>query len=398
MSKKKTPQLPRSPMTKRTMNVGFRTLDELYGDPHSGDVGSLDPLTEMKREEDREAVQELRELRGERRRVEFRRKIEAEKQKLGAVDTSGGGLGIRGLYNFNPQEMQQISRMTPEEQEAFYGTLQRLSTMAAMTPQGGVAGQGMNPMFQLMAMGGFNKQGQGLGMKDVVELGNMWKTVFEGAGKGNQDLTNTLLLKLMTETVPGLQTQANQNLQMAYQAQITQLQANQSDPIRDLEYGKKMAVMMGYGPKSQSDSVAMATLQMQDKWHLKEWELRTKEMGDRKMIGMVKEILKNVNVPGIVSNVMRQQTREMFTPQQPAIPPGEAALPQPGMTRQGPPQNPLSMKAPMNGVGPPMGGAGVQMVRYTCTDCKAQMVAPEGVPTVTCQSCGKGHRTTYAQG
>lgn len=394
---KKTPQLPRSPLTNRTMKIGFRTLDELYGDPHDVNVRALDPLAEMEREEDRDAVQELRKLRAERRRVEFRRKIEAEKQKLGAVDVAGGGLGIKGLYNFSPQEMQQISQMPEKEKEDFFGTLQRLSTMAAMSPQGGVAGQGMNPMFQLMAMGGFNPRGQqGLGLRDITEIGKMYETIYKGAGGGDKSLTDTLLMKLMTETVPGLQAQANQNLQMAYQAQIVQLQANQSDPMRDLEYAKNMAGMMGYAPQAQSADVAMATLKMQDGWKQKEWEFKMKELGDRKMIGMVKEIMKNADIPGMVRAATRQQTRDLFNPQ-PAVPSAEAVLPQPGTTQQGPAQNQMGMKAPMNGMGPPMGDAGVKMMEYTCTGCKAQMVAPAGVPSVTCQSCGKVHQTTYAQ-
>lgn len=397
-AKKKTPQLPRSQLTKRTMNIGFRTLDELYGDPNNVNITSLDPLAEMEREDDRDAVRELRELRATRRRVEFRQKIEAEKQKLGAVDVAGGALGIKGLYNFTPQEMQQISRMTEPEQEAFYATLQRITTMAAMMPQGGVGGQGMNPLFSLMLSGGFNPRGQqGLGIKDITEIGRMYETIFKGAGGGDKSLTNTLLLELMTKTVPGLQLRSDQNLHQMYQTQIAQLRETQSDPIRDMKYFQELAPMMGYGSKSQSESVAMATLEMQDRWKRTEWEFKTKELADRKMIGMIDKILERVNIPKMVQAATRQQTREMFTPQQPVLPPVD---PNAQVLN---PQEPLpgfSQKAPMNPQGPPMGAppvGGGRTVIYACQGCGAQMAAPEGVPTVTCTACGKVHQTTYSQ-
>lgn len=54
--------------------------------------------------------------------------------------------------------------------------------------------------------------------------------VHPGWGQGNQDATIFLPPKLMTETVPVMQQQSDQNLQMSYQLQIAYLQANQSGP------------------------------------------------------------------------------------------------------------------------------------------------------------------------
>lgn len=373
-----------------------RSMEAGYGRPLDASRHRSDsPLDQLQFERQQDLLKEFREARSKKEELKLKKELAQMKQEIGSVDVTGGGLGIKGLYNFSPLEMQQISRMTPEEQEAFYGTLQRLSTMAALVPQGGAAGT--NPLFSLMAMGGFNPRGQqGLGMKDVVELGNMWKTVFEGAGRGNQDLTNRLLLELMTKTVPGLQAQKDQNLSMAYNAIISNLQANQSDPKRDLQYAKEMAGMMGYSPQAQSDSVAMARLTMEDGWKQKEWEYKMKELSDRKLIGTIDQILKRVDIPGMIRAATRQQTRDMFNPQQAAIPPGGEPVLQPA--QQGPIQNPMGMKAPMDAMGPPMGGEGGQMVIYTCQGCGAQMAAPVGVPTVTCTACGKVHRTTYAQG
>lgn len=400
MSKKKkttsTANIPRVPVTDPTypMRDNRSSMARGYGKP-GGFYGprSDDPIEQLRFEQRQDLLKEFREMRGKKEELKLQKELSQLKREIGTVDVSGGGLGIKGLYNFSPQDLQMISRMSDAEKEVFYATLQRLTTMAAMTPQGGVGG-GMNPLFQMMAMGGFNQRGQGLGLKDITELGTMWNTIYQGAGRGNQELTNTLLLKLMTETVPGLQQQANQNLQMAYQSQIAHLQQNQSDPMRDLEYAKNMATAMGYAPQAQSAEVAMATLKMQDGWKQKEWEFKMKELGDRKLLGAIDQILKNVDIPGMVRSATRQQTREILQPPQPAIPPvGNPLTPQ-----AVPQQNPMGQKAPMNGQGPPMGGGGGQIVMYTCQGCGAQMSAPAGVPTVTCIACGKVHRTTYSQG
>jgi len=402
MSKKKkttsTANIPRVGITDPTYPMGDnrRRMARGYGAP-GGLSGprSDDPIEQLRFEQRQDLLKEYRDMKSKKDELKLKQELTQLKQQIGSVDASGGGLGIKGIYNFSPQDMQQISRMPETEKEVFYSTLQRLSTMASMTPQGGVGGQGMNPLFQLMAMGGFNQQGQGLKLGDITELGRMWQTVYQGAGKGNQDLTNTLLMKLMTETVPGLQTQANQNLQMAYQAQISHLQQNQSDPMRDLEYAKNMASAMGYAPQAQSSEVAMATLTMQDGWKQREWEFKMKELQDRKMLGTIKEITKQIDIPGMVRAATRQQTREMFQPPQSAIPPAGNPL-SPQVTP--PLQNPMGQKAPMSGQGPPLGGGSGQMVMYTCQGCGTQMAAPAGVPTVTCTACGRAHQTTYSQG
>ncbi|GAG95739.1 unnamed protein product, partial [marine sediment metagenome] len=270
-------------------------------------------------------------------RIELQRQIEREKEALGSVDASGGGLNIKGLYNFSAQDIASVSNMAEEDRQKFMETLQYINMMSSTRSAGGV--QGMNPMLQFMAMGGFNKQGQGLGMKDIIELQKMWQTINVGAGRGNQELTNNLLMKLITETVPSLQGQASQNMQMAYNAQIAHLQANQSDPMRDIKFIKEMGTELGLKPSNTSEAVSMKTLEMQNLWKEKEWEFRMMEHRDRRNLGIVEQIL--TNAKDIVKNVSRESVRNMMKqpPQaQPTIPPPENPLQ----------QNQFTGKAPMD--------------------------------------------------
>lgn len=393
MSKKKpttTANIPRVGATDPTYPMGDnrRRMEQGYGRPGALSGPSVDnPLDRLRFERQQDLLKEYREVRAKKDELKLQKEVAQMKQEIGSIDVSGGGLGIRGLYNFSPQEMMQISRMPEEEQKSFYETLQNLTAMSAMTPAGAGGGAGINPIWQLMALGGFSGRGQqGLTLKDVLELQRNWQTLYQGAGRGNDQLTNQLLMKLMTETVPGLQQQSNANLQMGYQAIISQLQANQSDPLRDLEYLKKGADALGYGPQNQSVEVAKLRLQMEDGWRQKDWDYKMQELQTRRQLGMIQQIIQNVNIPAILRNVTRQQTRDLLTqpPPEPAITP---PLPVEDVN-----VNPASTKA---GMGP--GAAGRRVIHYTCQGCGAQMAAPEGQPTVTCQSCGMQHQTTYSQ-
>ena len=239
----------------------------------------------------------------------------------------------------------------------------------------------MNPMLQFMAMGGFNRQGQGLGLKDIIELQKMWQTINTGAGKGSQELTNTLLLKLMTETVPGLQNQANQNMQMAYNSQIAHLQANQSDPMRDLKFVKEMGSELGWRPANTSDEVSLKTLEMENLWKQKDWEFRMMEHRDRRNLGIIEQVL--VNAKDIVKNVSRESVKDMMkrNPQTlPNIPPPH-----------GPPQpNAFTDKAPMdaNPLTPMVRTDQSTLKYYQCQGCGITLSAPEGTTQVLCPACG----------
>ena len=382
MSKKKADSkritnLPRSPLTDYTMPV--RNMDEYYGKPGLESARVNDPLAEYEREQARDAIGELRDLKARKKRIELQRQIELEKNALGNVDVSGGGLNIKNLYNFSAQEIEAISKKTPEEQQGFYETLRTIQSMAAMSP---VGGQGMNPMLQFMAMGGFNKQGQGLGMKDIIELQKMWQTINAGAGKGNQELTNTLMMKLITETVPNLQNQANQNLQMAYNAQIAHLQQNQSDPMKEIKYIKELGSELGWKPANTSNEVALKTLEMENLWRMKDFEYRLMEHRDRKNLGIMEQIL--TNAKDIVKNVSRESVRNMMKqpPQtQPAdIPPPENPLQQDQFTGKAPmdanPLTPMVRTDPSN------------LKYYSCSGCGITLSAPAGTTRVLCPACG----------
>ena len=239
----------------------------------------------------------------------------------------------------------------------------------------------MNPMLQFMAMGGFNKQGQGLGLKDIIELQKMWQTINTGAGKGNQELTNTLMLKLITETVPNLQNQANQNLQMAYNAQIAHLQANQSDPMRDIKFIKDLGSELGLKPGNVSDEVSLKTLEMQNLWKQKDWEFRMMEHRDRRNLGIIEQVL--LNAKDIVKNVSRESVKDMMK-RAPQTPPAISPPQNP------PQQNQFTNKAPMN-ANPltPMDKPDPSTLKYyQCQGCQITLSAPAGTTRVLCPACG----------
>ena len=380
---KKVVGIPTVPLTQR----GYRTIDTMdgvYGSPTSPriDLNPNDPLRQMEVEETREALQELRDLKAQKKRVELRQKIEEEKRKLGEIDASGGGLNIQGMYNFTPMDIQQISKMPEADQQAFFETLRNIQMMASITPRG-TTGQPMtNPILYMMAMGGFNKQGQGLGLKDVIELQKNWNTIYSGAGKGNQELTNTLLLKLMTETVPGLQTQAAQNMQMGYNAIIQHLSQNQADPLRDLRFLKEGALALGYTPQNVSNDVAKMRIEMEDRWKMKDFEQRQRELDYRRNMGVIQQILDTVQ--GVTKNVSREHIRSLFEPK---------VQQQPTPVQQTPVKTELqpyvSHKAPMDGT--PQQGQ-TQIVQYPCQNCGSPMYAPMGQTVVTCAQCGQVHK------
>lgn len=381
---KKVVGIPTVPLTQR----GYRTVDAMdgvYGNPSAPrlSLNINDPLRQMEAEETREALQELRDLKLKKKGLELRQRIEREKETLGSINSSGGGLNIKGMYNFTPSDIQQISKMPEADQQSFYSTLQNIQMMAAMTPRGS-GGQTMtNPILYMMATGGFGKQGQGLGLKDIIELQKNWNTISQGAGKGNQELTNTLLLKLMTETVPGLQQQAAQNMQMGYSAIIQQLQQNQADPLRDLRFLKEGATALGYAPQNVSNEVAKMRIEMEDRWKMKDFDWRSRELEYRRNMGIVKQILDSVQ--GLTKNVTREHISSLFQPK----PPQPVATVNPVVTSEKTLEPYVTHKAPMTGV--PQEG-NVQIVQYPCQKCGAAMYAPLGQTPVTCAQCGQVHQ------
>ena len=225
-------------------------------------------------------------------------------------------------------------------------------------------------MLQLAAMGGFGGgRQQGLTAKDVIELQQNMNAIYQNAGRGDSDITRQLTMKLLTETLPSWQNQATQNMQLAYQTQIQALKENQSDPMRDIKYVKELGGMIGLTPGGQDKEVAIARMQMEDRWKLEEFKFRREELSNQKLLGTIKQILENVDVPGMVRAATRQQVGDQFRapqPPQPQAPPPGPALPQ---------------------------GAD-QLVRYECLKCKSpdgrptEIWAPASQTQVTCQGCG----------
>ncbi len=375
---KKNPQYPKIPLIDPNMPIKITRLDDIYGESalHGGYGMTSDPIDALRREEEMDAVKELREIRRDRKRHELKKKIKQERAALGQEDA--GGLNIQGMYQFTPADIQQISKMPEAEQQQFYSALQNIQMMAAMQPRGGTGGLS-NPMLQMMAMGGFGRQGQGLGLKDVMEIQQMTKNIYDGAGKGNQDLTNTLLLKLMTETVPGLQQQASQAQIQGFGAVIQMLKDNQSDPMRDLNYLKQGAAALGYTPQNVSTEVAKMRIEMEDRWATVAHEDRRKELEYRRQLGVMEKVLDTVT--GLTKNVTRDHISTLFKPKQ------QQVVPQPQVV-------PVTPTVPTNVQGnliktPPTGSP--QIVKYQCQKCGADMYAPQGQSPVTCAQCGQVH-------
>lgn len=377
---KTTANIPRVGVTDPSYPMGDnrRRMEQGYGRP-GGAVGprSDDPLELIRFEERQDLYREYREA----KEVQEKKKLELKIQQM-KQDTGAGGLNIGNMYQFTPADIQQISRMPEKEQQDFYATLQQVQLMSAMQSRGGAQGGLGNPMLQMMAMGGFGRQGQGLGLKDVMEIQGMMKNIYDGAGRGNQDLTNTLLMKLMTETVPGLQQQANQATQQGLGAVISILQANQSDPMRDLNYLKEGAAALGYAPQNVSMDVAKLQLEMQDKWKAIEHEDRRKELDYRRQLGVMEKVLDAVT--GLTKNVTRDHISTLFKPK-----PVQQVQPIPQV--QPAPVTPVPQAAPRTNMVqvPPTGSP--QIVKYQCGSCGADMYAPLGVSPVTCAQCGQVH-------
>ena len=115
--------------------------------------------------------------------------------------------------------------------------------------------------------------------REIDDITDLMKNMARaGAGRGNQDLASALLPKLITDISPGLQASPEQNFQLSYQPQVAQLQVKQCDPISNLEHVKNRAESYGFVPKSQP----------------------RESVQDRKMNGVVEQILKNADIPSLV--------------------------------------------------------------------------------------------------
>ena len=169
---------------------------------------------------------------------------------------------------------------------------------------------------------------------------------------------------------------------MAYNAQISHLTANQSDPMRDLKFVKEMGSELGWKPANTSDDVALKTLEMENLWKMKDYEFRMMEHRDRRTLGIVEQVL--VNAKDIVKNVSRESVRNMMRQgpqtQEPTIPPPENPPQQEQFTGKAPMDaNPLT---PMTRTDPST------LKYYQCQGCGITLSAPAGTTRVLCPACG----------
>lgn len=369
MSEKKGTRVigvPNIPLTQR----GYMTvdkMDDVYGSNSGAAMSANDPLAQMEREETAQALKELRDLQVQKKTKELQNRIEKEKAEL-----DGSSSPTKGLYNFTAADVANISKMGDAEKQAFFQTVQMINSTAAMQSPGG----GQNPMLALALAGGLGGgRQQGLTAKDVLDIGNQYANLFQGAGKGDGELSKTLLLNLLTTTLPQWQNSSIQNMQMAYQAQIAQLQQNQADPLRDLKYLKEGAEALGYKPLSASTDIEKLRIEMDNTWKSKEFDLRVNELNYSRQLGLIKEIMNNPLVEQLAKGFGRG-TVGPAAAQRPATTVTEAPNP------LGPPQmlQPQADAAPQDKKQP--------IIMYTCPNCKAQIYAPLDQTQVTCTSCG----------
>jgi len=360
--------VPNVPLTQRGY-VTVDRMDDVYGAGVGGAaISPNDPLVQLEREETSQALKDLRELQLKKKTRELQSRIEKEKAEL-----EGGAGQLKGIYNFTAADIAAISKMGDQEKQQFFQTVQMINSMAIMQPQVG----GQNPLLAMAMAGGFGGgRQQGLTAKDVLDIGSQYANLFQGAGRGDSELSKSLLMNLLTTTLPNLQNSANTNMQMAYQMQIAELQKNQADPLRDLEYLKKGAEAMGYKPMSENIELGKLRLDMEDRWKVKEFDLKLNELNYSRQLGIVREALNNPLVDqlfrGIGRNIAGGGTPLGGKP--------------PSTVMQS--QAPLGQPQPPQPTPQPTQGAKQPIIMYTCPSCKAQIFAPLDQTMVTCTSCG----------
>ena len=184
MSKKKvtsTANIPRIGVTDHTYPLGNNrvSMERGYGRPGEPRARVIDnPLEQIKLEKQHDLLKVYREMQAKKEELKLQKELSQMKREIGSVNTTGGGLKMGEAYNFSAQDITAISNMPDNEKQNFLETMQKITAMSAMSPRGGAGSQGMNPMLQWMAMGGFNRQGSGLGLKDIMELQKTWQTIY----------------------------------------------------------------------------------------------------------------------------------------------------------------------------------------------------------------------------
>jgi DNA-directed RNA polymerase subunit RPC12/RpoP len=366
-AKRRVAVVPESPLNNTTYPI--YDLDAALGGLQNGGGQAVeaDPLAQFEADQDRQLIADLRKADMESKRVEMRQKLEAKKQEV-VMKRGPDGVWSGKMPNLSAAEISDLSKKTPEEQQAFMRAYQLVQSMAAMPASGGQ----QNPLLtMMMATGGFGGGGgqKGLGVEEVLKISSMFNGIYNGAGRGDTDVTKQLLLNLMTTTLPQWQNQAIGNMQMAYQAQIAQLQQNQADPLRDLEYGKKLAESLGFKAQGGNAEIEKVRLDMEDRWKLKEFELKANQIQYERNLGLVNQILNNPLLTELAKTLARGV--------------GGAAV----ATVNTAAVNPLA-----NTQQPGLQDASKQsaLVKYICPNpnCGAEIIAPLSQTQVTCTQCG----------
>lgn len=369
MSAKRRSVVPESPAT----NVSYPVYDldtALGAVPAGGVANSSDPIAALEAEETMNTIKELRELQLRKKRNQLLKRVEKEKQEIEMGLDDDGTWSAKNLPNLSAQDIAMVSKMTPEDQQKFMQAYQLLNSLKAVQMPRGQ----QNPILtMMMATGGLGGGQKGLGVQDVMQIANMFNGIYNGAGRGDTDTTKQLLLNLMTNTLPQWQNSAIQNMQMAYQAQIAQLQQNQADPLRDLEYGKKLAESLGFKPTTASADVEKLRIDMEDRWKLKEFELKANQMQYERQMGLVNQILNNPLVT---------QLAAMFSRGVGSVVAAQTQIPQSNALSQ---ENAVTQQSPQ---GAPQPKQQATLIKYICPSCNNDIIAPATQNLVTCTNCG----------
>ena len=149
-----TANIPRIGVTDLTypMRDNRRSMEGGYGRPGEPSRIRVDnPIDQIRFEKQQDLLKEYRDMKAKKEELKLQRELAQMKQEIGSVDTSSGGLNIKGLYNFSAQDIASVSNMSEEDRKKFMETLQYINMMSSTSSTGGA--QGMNPMLQFMAMG-----------------------------------------------------------------------------------------------------------------------------------------------------------------------------------------------------------------------------------------------------
>jgi len=241
------------------------------------------PVAEALEREDEQLVHEAERLRLEAVVEESRGKVQALKNKNTDVNASCGG----GQSMANPMSslmMMLVSQgLDPIKANEYIKALDNESMMKLSV----LGGQNSNSLLPLIMLG--SKQGTSIDdiVKVVGAIISMSKT---GQNNGGD---NAMLMKLMTEVIPNMQSQVMAANTASYQAQILQLRQEMIEmkPKNPVDYVKDVADAAAALGMRQGGAIDIETqkLMLEDK--RAERELTSKREGDRENLETLKSMI-----------------------------------------------------------------------------------------------------------